>query len=124
MVILIFRTKCGGQLAFLLQNLQMQHYDCRNSKHPCQQVAVHEQYADILQVETQKRRISAVPVNTIGNEFRPVFLRDPSPPTVLHAEDRNQKNQISEHGNAKPGKASSCGQMAPTKQAENDTLML
>lgn len=59
--------------------------------------------------------VTAKAVNTVCYQFRPVIVRDTGPPAVLHAEDGTQKDQITEHANAEPGKAGSRGQMAPSK---------
>ena len=111
----IFRAECGGQITLLLKDLQVQHYDCKNSEHPCQQIAEHKQHANILQVKAQKCRIATVPVYAVCYEFCAVFVRDTGPPVVLHTENGNQKDQITKHANAEPGKAGSSGQMAPAQ---------
>ena len=87
----IFRAECGGQIMLFLKDLQVQHDNCKNGEHPCQQVAVHEQHADILQVKAQKCRIAAVSVNAVCNKLRPVSVGDTGTPAVLHAEDGNRK---------------------------------
>ena len=111
----IFRAECGGQITLLLQNLQVQHDNCKNGEHPCQQVAEHQQHADILQVKPQKSRITAESVNAVSYKFCFVFDRDTGPPAILHAQNGNQKDQITHHADAKPGKAGIRAQMTPAK---------
>ena len=116
-VVQIVRAEHGGQMALLLQNLQVQHDDGKDGEHPRQQVAEHEQHADILQVKAQKRRIAAEGVDAVRHQLRFVLIGDAGPPAVLHAQDGEQKDQIAEHADAESGEAGRCGQMAP---AESD----
>ena len=112
-VIQIFRTECGGQITLLLQNLQVQHNDRKNGKHSCQQVAVHQEYTNVHKIKAEKRRIAAVPVNSVCHKLRSASLRNTCPPTVLHAENGEQENQVAEYADAEPGKAGVFRQMAP-----------
>ena len=112
-VIQIFRAECGGQITLLLQDLQVQHYGCKNGEHPCQQVSVHQEYTNVHKVKAEKRRIAAVPVNTTCHKLRSVAVWDTGPPTVLHADNGEQEDQVAKHADAEPGKAGACRQMTP-----------
>ena len=114
-VIQICPAECSGQITLLLQNLQVQHDNCKNGEQPCQQVAEHEQHTDILQVKAQKGRIAAVVVNAVCHKLRSVSIGDTGPPAILHAQNGNQKDQITHHTDAKPGKAGIRRQMTPAK---------
>ena len=93
----------------------MQHSYGKDRKCPGQQIAEHKQHSNILQVKPQKCRISAESIYTVCHKFRPVPVRDACPPAVLHAQNRNQEDNITRHTDAKSGESGIRRQMAPIK---------
>mgnify|MGYP004704233749 CR=1 FL=1 len=69
------------QIAFLLQNLQMQHNHSKSGKAEGQQISVHQKHADIHKIKAQECRIAAIPINTGGNKISLIFVRDTRPRT-------------------------------------------
>lgn len=93
--------------------MQRHHGKCR--KEPCQQIAVHQQNAEIHHIKTEKCRIAAESVNTACDQLRFILVGYACSPAILHAKDGEQKNLITQHSNAEAGETDICREMIPSE---------
>ena len=101
---LIRRTKYVRQIPFLLHDLQMEHDYRKGGKKRGPWIAIQNEHTYILQIKSQKSRISAVPVYTVRYQLGLVLFRYARPQAVLHAEHGEKKDGVPDHRNEKSRK--------------------
>ena len=91
------RTERFGEITLLAQHLKMKRERCEQRKNAVERIKVHQQNAEIHEIEAEESGVTAEFIDSRRNERRLRTVGNADAPAPAHTDDGDEKERIADN---------------------------